>query len=184
VSAPTGERRLGLSKRERLLILIGLCAAVVVAVFGLTPPAPAGRSAVAERQRARKVQAELAAARAEVTALEEDVAARLTEGDPRSLGREMIEWSQAAARAAGIRIDDLKPAQVESAAGLRRVPVQVTVAAPFPQVVRFLYELDRKQDRFRVDQLRMGASGGPGDRISIDLRLVAYVKEEESDAGS
>jgi Tfp pilus assembly protein PilO len=174
----------GLSKRERLLIALAMVVAVVVTVM-LLPPGAAGkgRSLAAERRKARQAEAELARVRSEVADLEARVDSRLVEGTPERLARQMIQASQTAAKTAGLTIDDLKPAPVEKEAGVERVPVQISVSAPFSRVVRFLYELQRERERFQVDQLQMSTAGAQADRLDIQLRLVTYVRGKEDGDG-
>ena len=175
----------GLSKRERLLIGLALVVAVIVTMVLLPPGGAAGgtRSLAAERRKARDAGAELARVRAEVADLEQRVESRLVEGTPDRLARQMIQVSQGAAKTAGLTIDDLKPAPVEKEAGVERVPVQISLSAPFSRVVRFLYELQREQDRFQVDQLQMSTAGAQADRLDIQLRLVSYVRGKEDGDG-
>jgi Tfp pilus assembly protein PilO len=167
------------------MVLVGLCVAVVVAVITFLPNPPTGtRSLTEERKSGRAVAAELARAREEVAELEEAIEKRIVTGTPRRLVREMVQSSQAAAKTAGLQIDDLKPLELRSTPGFRRVPVQISLSAPFPKVARFLYELQRHQDRYHVDQLRMSTANNQTDRLDIELQLVAFVQGDESDAGS
>lgn len=174
-----------LSPRERLLVLVGLCVAVVVIGIALFPNRPAGaRSLAEEKRRAREIAAELSRTREEVANLEASIDERMVAGTPRQLVREMIQTAQAAAKTAGLEIEDLKPVELQNTPGFRRVPVQISFSAPFPKAARFLYELQRKRDRYHVDQLRMSTANAQTDRLDLELQLVSFVKGDEEDAGS
>ena len=174
-----------LSLRERILILVGLCVAVAVAWAVWMPNQPAGaRSLAVEQRDARKVSAELASVQEEVAGLESEIQKRMIDGAPRKLVKEMVQTSQAAAKTAGLQIDDLKPLDLQNTPGFRRVPLQISLSAPFAKVARFLYELQLHKERYHVDQLRMSTANAQTDRLDIELQLVAFVKGEENDAGS
>ena len=179
-----------LSRRERTLVAGALGVLVLVGVAGMLFPAgPVGstRRVSDERREHAEVLAELAQVRAEIEQLNGRIERRISPGSARQMVQEMIQASQAAAKTAGLRMNDLKPVPAENAGGVQRVPMQVSASAQFPQAVRFLYELERGGQRYHVDQLRITAVDPQSDRLEIDLRLVAYVKgegEEPNAAGS
>ena len=175
-----------LSRRER--ILMGLMALVVL-VIGLPaffggPPGARGPSLAQERRKRRDLEARLARARAEVDTLRGDIDGSLSDSTPRQLVQGMVGAAQAAARTAGVRLEDLKPMPLEKTGTLQAVPLRVSLSARFPQAVRFIYELERRTGRAGVDQLRMDATSPQNDHLKIELRLVGYVKgEQEGDDG-
>lgn len=169
-----------LSKREKIMIAAALGVAIMIGVPGLVlfPASTGAGSPTADAQRKHdQIMAELLRTRTEMNALQGEIDRHVSPGDARSLVERMLGESQAAARAAELALTDLKPAQPENVAGLRRVPVEITLSAPFPRVVRFLYELERRDRRVRVDGVRMITSGGKAEGLDLELRLVGYVKE-------
>jgi Tfp pilus assembly protein PilO len=170
-----------LSRRER--ILMGLMAVVVLVIGApafLGPSGQAKRSSLAdERRKRRELEAQLSQARAEVESLRAQIDRGLSAGTPRQLVQGMVEAAQAAARTAGVGLDDMKPLPLEKNGALQGVPVQVSLSARFPQAVRFVYELERRNGRCRVDQFRVVATSPQNDNLEIDLRMVGYVKGEE-----
>jgi type II secretory pathway component PulM len=174
------------TKRERALLgVMGVVLAGVGIYVSLWPGAGAVGTSLAEQQKKRRgVEAELARVRGEVADLEARVEKKLATGSDRELAREMIQASQEAAKTAGLRLSDLKPIRPEQVAGLRRVPVEITVSTPFPKAVRFLYELQKRDDRFHVETLRMGSGDAHADRLDLELRVVGYVKVEEDEHAS
>ena len=179
-----------LSKRERTLVggALGVLVAVGIAsVLFPAGPATKTRRVADERREHAQVLAELGQVRAEIEALHGRIERRVSPGTARQMVQEMIQSSQAAAKTAGLRMNDLKPVPAEDAGGVQRVPMQVSASAQFPQAVRFLYELERGNRQYHVDQLRITAIDPQSDRLEIELRMVAYVKgegEEPNAAGS
>jgi type II secretory pathway component PulM len=180
----------GLSDRERRLILGAVAVALLVGVPGLLldNPSPGGRKPLSLAQETKKrdeVRAELARTRREIEEMETLRDARLYSGTPRELVARMVRAAQEAANRSELRVKDLKPLPVENAAGLQRVPVRVSLTAPFAPAARFLYELERDGGRYRVDQVQMTATDLESDRLEVELRMVGYVKGEEegNDAG-
>ncbi|MFN3651211.1 MAG: GspMb/PilO family protein [Armatimonadota bacterium] len=173
-----------LSKRERTLVALMVGVALVVGVPGLllTGGREPGPSLEAERERHAGIRTELAEVREEVASLKSRMGGRIVPGTPRLLVPRMVQAVHRAARAAGIRVDDLKPVPDQRESELKRVAVQVTASAPFPRAVRFLYELDRQSSRYGVEQLSMDAANREADELQLELRLVAYVRSEEADA--
>jgi len=176
-----------LTQRERTLVGAAAGVALLVGLPALLLPPGGARKTGSLREESRKreqVSAELQRVRAEIDQMERDVASRLYPGTARDLSARMIQACQGAAATAGLRLSDLKPLPVERAAGLRRVPVRISLSSRFPQAVRFLYEVQRGGSRYRVDQLQLTATDPHSDQLQIELRLVGYVRgEEESHAG-
>lgn len=178
-----------LTPRERTLIGAGIVVALAIGVPGLlSPSAPAGRTLASAKQERREVQAELGRVRREIEALQAGVEGRISTGDSQALVGRMVQASEGAARAAGLRVTDLKPAAPEKVSGLQRVAVQMTLTASFAQSVRFLYELERSgrasTERFQVDDLQMAATDPRKDLLALELRVVGFVKVEETEDGS
>jgi Tfp pilus assembly protein PilO len=172
----------GVSRRERIALAVAAAVALVVGVPGiLLPPSSGGkaRSAAEERQKHSRIQTERAQVRAEITGLETQIQARMAAGAPQELVSGMVQATQAAARAAGLQLNDLKPLPAEKVAGIQRVPVQVSLSTRFPQMVRFLYELQNAGSRYQIDQLQLISTDPQSDQLQVELRLVSYVREEE-----
>jgi len=172
-----------MSRRERLMVMAAVGVALVIGVPALldTPSGKGPRSLAAERRKHQEVQGELARVRAEIEALEGAVQARALPGTVRQVVPEIVQAAQKAAKTAGVQLSDVKPISPENISGLQRVPVQMNVSARFPQAARFLYELQRGNNRYRVDQFRMLATDPQTDRLDLELRLVGYVKEVEDE---
>jgi Tfp pilus assembly protein PilO len=170
-----------LSKREQLLIGAAVVVAVAVGVPGLLsgPASGAGGPLPEAERKHNAVMADLVRTRGEMNGMQDQIDRHVSTGTPRDLVERMLGEAQAAAKTAGLTLTDLKPDQPESIAGLRRVPVQITLSAAFPRVVRFLYELEQKNPRVRVDSLRIVSGDTRSERLDLELRLVSYVKGEE-----
>ena len=170
----------GLSRRERFLVLTALAVALAIGLPGLlTLPGAKGATPEEARGQRRVVAAELARVRREVASLRTAVERRLASGSPDALVPQMVHAAQAAAAAARVRLSDVKPAPVEDAEGLRRLPLDVSLSAPFSPALRFLFELERRDRRFRVERLRLSAAGSGGDSLDIDVRLVSTLRAGE-----
>lgn len=169
-----------LSKRERLLVAVALGVALLVVVTALTASSGKGGQELAAARRAQAdLQRDLDAVKGELNRLQRDVDQRLVRGSKTQLVREMVQSAQGAARAAGLRLTDIKPDEPEVVAGLRRVPVRVSVSTRFPEAARFLFELEQETERFRVEQVRLVATDPQSDRLDLELRLVAFTAADK-----
>lgn len=169
-----------LSKRERLLVLAAAGIALLILVLAISSPAGEGSRSLKQAQRSHAtVKRELDAVKAEMATLQQQVEGRLASGSRAKLVREMIQSAQTAARAAGLRLADVKPDEPEVIAGLQRIPVHLTVSTRFPEAARFLYELERVSTGCHVEQVRLVARDPHSDRLDLELRLVAFMVEEE-----
>lgn len=178
---PTPRAKPGLSPRERIVILVGLGAALLIAVPTLltAPASGKGGSLASEQRRLDAVTAKVAQASEELARLRKNVDARVSAASPRQLVQEMVQSAQAAARVAKLRIADVKPLHPEASAGIQSVPVELTLTSAFPSAVRFLYELQRNAKQFRVERLRLVNGDARKDRLDMDVRIVAYVRSAE-----
>jgi len=169
-----------LSKREQLLMTVAVVVAILVVVTGLSSPAGEGtRSLARARSDQDAVKRDLDKLKTEIAGLEAQVTGRLIPGSRATLVRDMVQSAQSAARASGLRLADVKPDEPEILAGVQRVPVNLTVSTRFPEAARFLYELERTSSDYHVEQVRLVATDPHSDRLDLELRLVAFMAEEE-----
>lgn len=169
-----------LSSRERLLILVALAIAVFIVIDALTSKGTAGSRALAEAQRKQtQAQREVAALHREIDDLQGRIGKRLAAGTPQAVVQDMVVSAQAAAGAAGLKLEDVKPSEPDEVSGVRRVPVHVRLTARFPEAARFLYELERRNAGYQVSQVQMIAKDPQSDRLDLEVRLVAYVTGEK-----
>lgn len=172
-----------MSRREQIAVVGALAAAVIglPALLISTGPARGAGSLKVQQERLQAVRRSLADVRAEANALEPQLVKRLFPGSSRVLVTRMVAAAQRASRAAGLRLDDLKPLPIERRAGLERVPVQISGNMRFPQAARLLYELQAQDDLFTVDQLRMTATKTRSDELAVELRMVGYTRPNEGE---
>lgn len=169
-----------LTQRERFLVTTAAGIALLLCLLAILSPVGEGARALKQsRQSHAAVQRDLEAVKAETAELQRRVEGRLASGARSRLVREMVQSAQTAARAAGLRLADVKPDEPEVIAGLQRIPVRLTVSTRFPEAARFLYELDRVSNGCHVEQVRLLASDPRSDRLDLELRLVAFLPEEE-----
>jgi Tfp pilus assembly protein PilO len=170
-----------ISRREQIMLLACLAVVGIGGPLLFLAPGEGGtaRTYKTERRKHEAVAAQLVQARAESNELRAAIDARVSPQTARQLMPRMVQAAQAAAKAAGVPLTDLKPMPAEAISGLERVPLQMTASTRFPQAARFLYEIQRQSDQYHVDQLRMTATDPQSDRLDIELRLVAYVRPEE-----
>lgn len=169
-----------LSVRERLLILVASAIAVFILIDAVTSGGTPGAKALAAAQRKQsETRRSLETAQREVDELREKIARRMVPGTAQGAVQNMVVSAQAAAGAAGLKLDDVKPADAEEVSGVRRVPVHVRLTARFPEAARFLYELERRNARFQVSQVQMVAKDPQSDRLDLEVRLTAYVAGEK-----
>jgi Tfp pilus assembly protein PilO len=169
-----------LSSRERLLILVALAIAVFIVIDALTSGGTPGSRALAQaRQKQAQMQRDLSALHREIDELQRQIGKRLTSGTPRGVVQDMVVSAQAAAGAAGLKLEDVKPSEPDEISGIRRVPVHVRLTARFPQAARFLYELERRNAGYQVSQVQLVAKDPQSDRLDMEVRLVAYVAGEK-----
>lgn len=174
-----------LSKRERLLVTMALVVALLVVVTGITSATGDGSKELAKARTAQAgLKRDLDAVKTELAQIQEEVNLRLASGSRALLVRGMVQSAQGAARAAGLRLSDIKPDEPEVVAGLQRVPVHVSVSTRFPEAARFLFELEQDSGGFQVEQVRLTATDPQSDRLDLVLRLVAFLaaEKEKTDA--
>jgi Tfp pilus assembly protein PilO len=167
------------SKREQIALLLAGSVVLFVGIPGLLFPPKGGARRGAEP---KDVRGELAQVRAENERLRTEIDRRVPKQQARQVVPRMVQAAQAAAKTAGVRLGDVKPLPPEDTAGLRRVPVELRLATNYPEAVRFLYELERSGRGYHVDRFRMTATNPQSDQLSLELRLVGYVKQEVNDA--
>jgi Tfp pilus assembly protein PilO len=169
-----------LTQRERFLVMAAAGVALLILVLAISSPAGEGSRALKQAQRNHAtVKRDLDAVKAEMATLQQQVEGRMVVGTRAKLVREMIQSAQTAARASGLRLADVKPDEPEVIAGLQRIPVHLTVSTRFPEAARFLYELERASTGCHVEQVRLVARDPRSDRLDLELRLVAFMAEEE-----
>jgi len=169
-----------LSSRERLLIVVAVAIAVFIVIDVLTSSGTPGSRALAEaRRKQTHAQRDLAALHREIDDLQGRIGKRLTSGAPQAVVQDMVVSAQAAAGAAGLKLDDVKPSEPDELSGMRRVPVHVRLSARFPEAARFLYELERRNAGYEVSQVQLVAKDPQSDRLDLEVSLVAYVTGEK-----
>jgi len=176
-----------LSVRERLLIVVALAIAVFIVIDAVTSGGtPGSRALAVARRKQVQTQRDLVALHREIDDLQERIGKRLTTGTPRAVVQDMVVSAQAAASAAGLKLEDVKPSEPDEISGVRRVPVHVRLTARFPEAARFLYELERRNGGYQVSQVQLVAKDPQSDRLDMEVRLVAYVtgEKEKRDAAN
>lgn len=169
-----------LSGRERLLIVVALAIAVFIVIDALTSGGTPGSRALTEaRRKQAQSQRDLTALHREIDTLQSQIGKRLTAGTPRRVVQDMVVSAQDAARAAGLKLEDVKPSEPDELSGVRRVPVHVRLTARFPEAARFLFELERRNAGYQVSQVQLLAKDPQSDRLDMEVRMVAYVTDEK-----
>jgi hypothetical protein len=112
--------------------------------------------------------------------LENGLEALATRRPPATLAARAVADLDRRARAADIRLREVKPLPPRPLEGATAVPLQLTFSAPFPKAARFLAELRARPGGLAVDRAVIAATTSDSDVVSVNLRILAFSLDENT----
>jgi Tfp pilus assembly protein PilO len=169
-----------LTLREKILIAL---AAVVALVIGLPSLLSSGTLQVtgnSEQKRAAIIQRQKKAEKAI-----EYAQAVIAEQEPkvRELGWEqsadelvpiLVQNLERIAETSGVALTSYRPLKPKSLETLTEVPLEMSLTAPFPAVVKFLYYLQQPSMKVSIDTVRISSANAESDTVDVNIRITAY----------
>jgi hypothetical protein len=157
------------SRRERLLLglaAIAVAAAVVIQLAGGAADMPRARPGgdiarwKALRQRVNDTQARLR----EVTMPPSEAAA------------DLLQAAQASGAATGVTIAFARPrpATTTTSSGCLEQALEIQVKGRFPDIARFMFNLEAKHASLRIARVAITSSGDGGDQVNCAITLAGY----------
>jgi len=157
------------SRREKVLLALAAAAvAAVVLVVQLTGTAAGTAQGDRERevrqwkalqQRVSDAQAHLR----QITVPEAEAPARL------------LRAAQASGSATGVRISSARPRRpTTTRSGCVEQALELEVTGRFPDIARFVFDLEAKNVNLRIARIAITSSGGGSDQVSCAITVAGY----------
>ena len=156
------------SRRERMLLLIALVAVAAAAAFQFveTSRAPSdgdGRHSAAQ-QRALEQR---------VGGLEERLAAETSPAS--AVVPDLLRAAQASSASTGMTVRSARPRRAtKTPAGCVEHTVEIQVRGRFPDLAKFIFDLEEKNPRLRVARAAINAADAESDVVNCTIMAASY----------
>lgn len=172
---------------KRMLVLLGVVV-LLAAWLQLTAPKPSGGHAniagkiLPLEQAQKQYHADLAAyqtLKSQQADLQGDVAHFCYDVPPDTLIPRIIEQLEQISHQSSVHLKEIRPLRLEvtPSGQLMRVPIQVQFQAPFqPNVVKFLYYVERPKGHLVIEKLDIGSKDTHQQAVSVTAQITAYTR--------
>ncbi|MCC7434966.1 MAG: type 4a pilus biogenesis protein PilO [Methanoregulaceae archaeon] len=168
---------------EKNWIALGYLAVVVAACMLAAsfafPIKSAGAVVATRAQEDRNLDASIETLRTEVSTLRAKNLMRLWTQPADEVAAATMAKVTSLAQGRNLKVIAFRPQRTVDDAGVVRLPYQVTLEGPFPQVIGFLQGLETSKFRAIVSTVQIASSDGATDKVTATIGVVAY---READA--
>jgi Tfp pilus assembly protein PilO len=156
------------SRREKILLIA--TAAVVAAIVALQFAGTSGSSPGADEAR---ISARWRALKKQVGTLEARLAS--TTSTPSKAVPRLLRAAQASAAATGITLASIRPRRpTRTASGSMEHSVEIQAAGRFPDVARFMLDIEHRQPYVRLARVAITSTDGASDKVNATFMIAGY----------